>query len=81
MVENTVGKGEIACYKQFLLFPLCFKMLILLTCKKKGLVWERINSSPNNKMLKLSILKAFADNEINVTQRFNFDLGRVKPLW
>ena len=20
-VENTVGKGEIACYKQFLLFP------------------------------------------------------------
>ena len=24
-VENTVGKGEIACYKQFLLFPQCFK--------------------------------------------------------
>ena len=23
-VENTVGKGEIACYKQFLLFPQCF---------------------------------------------------------
>ena len=23
-VENTVGKGEIACYKQFLLFPKCF---------------------------------------------------------
>ena len=22
--ENTVGKGEIACYKQFLLFPQCF---------------------------------------------------------
>ena len=22
--ENTVGKGEIACYKQFLLFPKCF---------------------------------------------------------
>ena len=22
--ENTVGKGEIACYEQFLLFPLCF---------------------------------------------------------
>ena len=25
-VENTVGKGEIACYKQFLLFPQCFQM-------------------------------------------------------
>ena len=24
MVENTVGKGEIACYEQFLLFPQCF---------------------------------------------------------
>ena len=22
--ENTVGKGEIACYEQFLLFPQCF---------------------------------------------------------
>ena len=22
--ENTVGKGEIACYEQFLHFPLCF---------------------------------------------------------
>ena len=25
-VENIVGKGEIACYKQFLLFPQCFQM-------------------------------------------------------
>ena len=25
MVENTVKKGEIAHYKQFLLFPLCFQ--------------------------------------------------------
>ena len=24
-VENTVGKGEIARYKQFLLFPQCFQ--------------------------------------------------------
>ena len=23
--RNTVGKGEIACYKQFLLFPQCFQ--------------------------------------------------------
>ena len=25
-IENTVGKGEIARYEQFLLFPLCFQM-------------------------------------------------------
>ena len=24
-VGNTVGKGEIACYEQFLLFPQCFQ--------------------------------------------------------
>ena len=24
-IENTVGKGEIARYEQFLLFPLCFQ--------------------------------------------------------
>ena len=26
-VENIVGKGEIACYEQFLLFPQCFQKL------------------------------------------------------
>ena len=26
-VENIVGKGEIARYKQFLLFPQCFQKL------------------------------------------------------
>ena len=25
MAENTVGKGEIAHYEQFLLFPQCFQ--------------------------------------------------------
>ena len=25
MVENTVGKGEIARYEQFILFPQCFQ--------------------------------------------------------
>ena len=24
-VDNTVGKGEIACYEQFFLFPQCFQ--------------------------------------------------------
>ena len=26
-VENTVGKGEIAHYEQFLLFPQCFQKI------------------------------------------------------
>ena len=36
-VENTVGKGEIAPYEQFLLFPQYFKRLELQTRKNHGL--------------------------------------------
>ena len=41
-VENTVGKGEIAHYEQFLLFPQCFQktytavMLKKRACLEKG---------------------------------------------
>ena len=36
-VQNTVGKGEIACYEQFLLFPQYFQRLLLQTRKNQGL--------------------------------------------
>ena len=36
-VENTVGKGEIARYEQFLLFHSVFKNLVLQTHKNPGL--------------------------------------------
>ena len=36
-VENAVGKGEIARYEQFLLFPQCFQRLVLQTRKNRGL--------------------------------------------
>ena len=42
-VENTVGKGEIACYEQFLLFPQCFLKTCTADTRKPGLVWERVN--------------------------------------
>ena len=38
-VENT-GKGEIACYKQFLLFPQCFQMASFPGVSKGVIVWE-----------------------------------------
>ena len=46
-VENTMGKGEIAHYEQFLLFQVFSQDLY---CKhlKPGLVWERVKQiSPN----------------------------------
>ena len=36
-VENTVVKGEIARYEQFLLLPQCFQKDLLETCKNQGL--------------------------------------------
>ena len=33
-VENIVGKGEIARYQQFLLFPECFQKLSLVDASK-----------------------------------------------
>ena len=40
-VENTVGKGEIARYEEFLLFPQCFQNTCTADTSKPGLVWER----------------------------------------
>ena len=41
--DNTVGKGEIACHEQFLLFPQCFQKSCTADTSKPGLVWERVN--------------------------------------
>ena len=43
-VENTVGKGEIARYKQFLLFPQCFQKICTADMLKKGLLCEKVKS-------------------------------------
>ena len=43
-VENTVGKGEIARYEQFLLFPQCFQEACFPGASKGVIVWEWINS-------------------------------------
>ena len=34
LVENVVGKGEIAHYEQFLLFPQCFQKLSIVDVSK-----------------------------------------------
>ena len=39
-VENTVGKGEIAHYEQFLLFSQCFQKACFPEVSKGVIVWE-----------------------------------------
>ena len=43
-VENTVGKGEIAHYEQFLLFPQCFQKSCFPEASKGVIVWEWVNN-------------------------------------
>ena len=43
--ENTVGKGEIARYKQFFLFPLCFQKACFLGASKGVIVCEWDNQT------------------------------------
>ena len=43
-VENTVGKGEIVCYEQFLLFSLFFSTLLEKSGIPSSLKWSLANS-------------------------------------
>ena len=44
-VENNVGKGEIARYEQFLLFPQCFQKACFPEASKGVIVWEWVNAT------------------------------------
>ena len=41
-----MGKGEIACYEQFLLFPQCFQKSCFPGASKGIIVWEWVNTWP-----------------------------------
>ena len=48
-VENTVGKGEIARYEQFLLFPQCFQKACFPGASKGVIVWEWVKKEKERK--------------------------------
>ena len=43
-LENILGKGEIARYEQFLLFPKCFLKSSATKCSNVVIDWERVKS-------------------------------------
>ena len=73
-------KEKLLVTSNFSLSCSLFKRLVLQTRKKSELVWERVNSLPNNKILNLSKLKAFADNKINVTEKLKLLLEMVENI-
>ena len=74
-VENAVGKGEIAYYEQFLLFPQCFQKTSTTDTWKPRLVCERDNDSGR------SLLKAVREKEkILLTSIFSFSHDDFHPI-
>ena len=57
-----MGKGEIARYEQFLLFPHCFQKACFPGASKGVVVWEWVNPLPDDKILVWSKLKQIADD-------------------
>ena len=55
-----MGKGEIAHYEQFLLFPQCFQKTCFPEAAKGVIVWEWVNSFQSKDMANV---KVFTDKE------------------
>ena len=52
-VENTMGKGEIARYEQFLLFPECFQEDCFPRASKGVIVWEWVKGFQDTDLKKI----------------------------
>ena len=50
-VENTVGKGEIARYEQFLLFPQCFQKACFPGASKGVIGWGWVKHATEKREL------------------------------
>ena len=67
-VENTVGKGEIACYEQFLLFQPCFQKTRFPGASKGVIMWEWANSLPCNRIFDSSIVRAHIQEQLDMVR-------------
>ena len=79
-VENTVRKGKIARYEQFLLFPQCFQKACFPEASKGVIVWEWVKSLPNDKNLELTELEEFADNKAYVPKMMISVVDRIENI-
>ena len=72
--ENILGKEDSPNYQHFLLVPQCFQSF----SRHISSFECYLNSLPNNKILKVTKLKAFVDNKLNVAKMMISPLDRVE---
>ena len=77
LVGNTVGKGEITLYEQFLLFPQCFQKACFPGASKGVIVWERVNTQQN---LRLVHIESICRQQKIETEKLKFVSGRVESI-
>ena len=68
-IENTVGKREIACYEQFLIFPQCFQKTCTADTKKQGLFGKGL-SQVSHKLSKSILDFLFLSLHAEIFSRF-----------
>ena len=76
LLRNYKMLGTCICSSSHNVFSVAF----FPEAMKLRIVWLKVNSSLNDKILALTKLKAFADDKIIVTQRLKFILGRVENI-
>ena len=80
-----MGKGEIARYKQFLLFPLCFQKACCPGASKGVIVWEWVNPFPNKpwclRVCGISLENTVGKGEIAHDEQFLLFLQCLLPFW
>ena len=75
-----MGKGEIACYEQFLLFPQCFKKACFPGASKGVTAWEWVDPFPKRQIFDSSKLNEFADDNLRFNENCRKFLKRVENI-
>ena len=71
-----MGKGEIACYEQFLLFPQCFQKDSFPEAPKGGIVWEWVNWNSQHKPTQRLVYTVWQIYNVNRSNRDLCKLGQ-----
>ena len=77
-IENNVGKGEIARYEQFLLFPQCFLSIWRTFCHFRKVQNCRLQTLSIWKSRKFVVWKRINLPFARVWLKWNFDFSTVK---